>query len=121
MLVRLVCRGKFATVRQKYGKCRTSVGTPQMILFQDVECGCFGEEPSKSGTLSFRVVALKLTWKTNSCVFPFFMAHSSARESKSSLLPNLQPLWGNILIYNQRLLNNFLNLAIMWCTVSTPY
>lgn len=70
-------RGKFATVRGKYGKCRTFDGTPQMILFQDVEQGFFGEEISKSGTLSFCVViktlhtVFKLHGKINCCIFPF--------------------------------------------------
>lgn len=76
-------RGKFATMRGKYGKCRTFDGTPQMILFQDVEhvVFCFfcffGEQISISGMLSFCVVTqtlntnLKLHGKVNCCIFPF--------------------------------------------------
>lgn len=75
----------FATMEEKYGKCRTSDGRPQTISFQDVE---------RSGLRGnfWRFVILRCCFKERTgksgCSFAFFMVRPVPQESSSSLLPN---------------------------------
>lgn len=78
-------RGKFATVREKYGKCRTFDGTPQIILFQDVEQGSLERKLQNLALYHFVLLA---AWESQLLYISFFMAHSSVEESNRSPMPN---------------------------------
>lgn len=80
-------KGKFATVKEKYGKCSTFDGTPQMISFQDVKQGAPDRKLSNPALHNHRLqlCATNASFLVYIC---FFKVHHSSWHDKS-----LTTLW----------------------------